>query len=238
MRVPAYLMLAVFCSLLVAGCQSNSSSKVVYEGNPLPQVQAEADPEPVADTAFQRARLLADRLYEAAVAFDDNRLMSPPGYNAYEIYQEVLGFDPGNAVAIEGMENIVGRYIELADSALGLGQYDDAENYLMRAARLNPDRVELVPARARLAEARETTIQVFALDGAALNEQSLDIMTELAGIAEHIRAVEATFLINARTDAEGRWIYKIMREAVGGYRLRGNIDISGNPAIRVTLPKG
>jgi hypothetical protein len=51
-----------------------------------------------------------------------------------------------------------------------------------------------------------------------------------------LQASEATFLIRARTDEEGRWIYKTMRDAVGGYRLRGNIDVSGTPAIVVSTP--
>ena len=188
--------------------------------------------------AFDRARFLADILYEGRLAFDDNRLMSPPGNNAYEIYQEVLVLDPGNAVPAQGIEDIVLRYIELSDAALTLGQYDQADNYLSRARQINPGRAELEEARQRLAQARETKIQLYALDPGALGEQNLDMMTQLAQIAEHIRTLEATFLINARTDAEGRWIYKVMREAVGGYRLRGNIAVTGSPTILVTLPKG
>ena len=61
-------------------------------------------------------------------------------------------------------------------------------------------------------------------------------MSRLAEIAQFIQRNEATFLINAPSDEEGRWIYKVMREAVGGYRLRGNIDISAIPNILVTLP--
>ncbi len=37
-------------------------------------------------------------------------------------------------------------------------------------------------------------------------------MVKLGEIGQHIRNLEATFLINARTDEEGRWIYKIMRK--------------------------
>ncbi len=41
-----------------------------------------------------RARILADMLFEASMAFDDNRLMLPAGDNAYDRYLEVLSFDP------------------------------------------------------------------------------------------------------------------------------------------------
>ena len=74
------------------------------------------------------------------------------------------------------------------------------------------------------------------MDDEALTERSLQTMVKLGEIGQHIRNLEATFLINARTDEEGRWIYKIMREAVGGYRLRGNIGIAEQPSIQVVVP--
>jgi signal recognition particle GTPase len=100
-----------------------------------------------------------------------------------------------------------------------------------------PERPELDAAHARLAAARENQVETFALDPEGLRAQSLEMMSTLSEIAQHIRTREAVFLINARTDDEGRWIYKVMREAVGGYRLRGNIDIAGTPNIVVTVPR-
>ena len=80
-------------------------------------------------------------------------------------------------------------------------------------------------------------MSIFPLDSDGLAEQSLETMVELGEIGQYIRDIEATFLINARTDEEGRWIYKIMREAVGGYRLRGNIGVANEPSIQVLIPK-
>jgi len=228
----------IVSTLLVSGCQSGANSKVVYESKALPETEVVPEPVPVVDPAFQRARILADRLYDASLAMDNNRLMAPPGNNAYDIYQEVLALDPGNQVAVQGIQNIVLRYIDLADAAMVVGQFDNAESYLARARRLNPELPALAEARQRLSSARETSVRLFELDPVALSSQGLEIMNDLAEIAEQIRGLEATFLINARTDEEGRWIYKIMREAVGGYRLRGNIGVSGSPNILVSLPKG
>src|SRR5690606_14676305 len=162
----------------------------------------------------------------------------PAGDNALDRYRQVLQLDPGNAVALEGIEAIVLRYVDLADAAMRQGQYDQAETLLGRAASLNPARAELLAARERLTVARQTKVQRFDLDPKGLEGESLEVMVQLAEIARQIQRNESTFLINARTDAEGRWIYKVMREAVGGYRLRGNIDISSTPGILVMQPPG
>jgi signal recognition particle GTPase len=103
--------------------------------------------------------------------------------------------------------------------------------------RINPSMPELAEARARLEIARQNRVEVYALDPAGLNSKSVEMLAHLAEVAQHIQEQEATFIINARTDEEGRWIYKVMREAVGGYRLRGNIGISGTANILITVPQ-
>lgn len=226
-------------TLVLGGCASREPAQTVYEGTPLPEPQPVVAPATGgADEAFARSMLLADMLYEARVAYDDNRLTSPSGDNALDRYYQVLQLDPGNAVALQGIQDIVLRYVDLADVAMRQGQYAEADSLLDRAEALNVARPELLAAWQRLERARQTEVRRYELDPNGLAEQSLEIMVQIGEIAQHIQRSEATFLINARNDAEGRWIYKVMREAVGGYRLRGNIDISSNPGILVTLPAG
>jgi tetratricopeptide (TPR) repeat protein len=220
--------------LALAGCASKDVV-TTYPGNPIPEPPPPV-PEAPSQAEFQRARLLADMLYDAKAAYDDNRLMLPAGNNAYEMYQQVLQFDPGNAVAMEGIKEIARRYVSLADAAINQGKYDEAGGYLGRAERLSPDEPELAASRMRLEEARQNKVEIHQLDPSALRAQNLDIMTRLGDIAQQIQSSEATFLINARSDEEGRWIYKTMRDAVGGYRLRGNIAIAGEPSILVNVP--
>ena len=227
--------LVLLLTMLATAC-ATKPAVTVYEPKPVPP----PEPEPVVidDTALRRARVLADMLYEAKSAYDDNRLMLPAGNNAYEIYQQVLQLDPGNAVALEGIEEIALRYVALAESAINLGEYDEAGSMLARATRLSPQRAEIAVTRDRLEQARKNRVQVHEIDPAGLKAQSLEVMTVLAEIAQQIQRTESTFLIRARSDEEGRWIYKTMRDAVGGYRLRGNIDITGTPAIVITTPAG
>lgn len=226
----------LFAFLLLSWLVACASKPVVvtYPAKPAP-----VEPEPVIavvdEAELRRARILADMLYNAKTAYDDNRLMLPAGNNAYDMYREVLQFDPGNAVALEGIKEIALRYITLAESAINQGEYADADALLARAERLGPDLSELPAIRSRLAQARQNKVQVHDLDPAALKAQSLELMTELGEIAQQIKSAEATFLIRARTDEEGRWIYQTMRNAVGGYRLRGNVETSGTPGIIVTF---
>ncbi len=63
------------------------------------------------------------------------------------------------------------------------------------------------------------------------------MMSQLGTIGELVRNYDATFLITARSDSEARWIYQVMREAVGGYRLRGNITLGSQPTIQVNIPQ-
>lgn len=221
--------------LLPVACTTPERT-TVYSGSPAPVVEEAPPVDDDSAAEFARSMLLADILYAARTAYEDNRLMSPMGDNAYDRYIEVLQLDPGNEVAMQGIRDIVLRYIELADAATALGKFSEAQSLLGRAASLDPERAELAAARARLEAAQRNKIETYALDPAGLSSQSLEVMTRLAEIAQNIMRDEATFLINARNDEEGRWIYKVMRESVGGYRLRGNIDISGTPSILITVP--
>lgn len=50
--------------------------------------------------------------------FARDRLMSPPGENAFVRYEQVLSIDPNNEQALQGIKNIVERYVYLAESVI------------------------------------------------------------------------------------------------------------------------
>lgn len=190
--------------------------------------------------AIRRQMILADMLYAARVALEDNRLMPPASDNAWNQFRAILDFDPGNEQALNGMYSIVDRYIELADSAISMAQFDEAGAYLSRAEQLKEEyddgRDTIPAARRRLQQAMASDTENFALDPGEISSQSLELMTYLADIAHYIDENGGRFLITARTDEEGRWIYRIMREALGGQRLRGNIALGAEPGVQVTMP--
>ena len=225
------------CIFILASCTSTESETIVYSGSEAEEQTVPAEESLSSNDPFVRQRILADMLYEARVAYEDNRLMSPAGNNAYAGFRAVLDFESDNEVALQGLRDIVQRYVELADAAIKIGQYENAESYLERGASLGVNSGVVRDAQRQLEQAREIKMSIFPLDSDGLAEQSLETMVELGEIGQYIRDIEATFLINARTDEEGRWIYKIMREAVGGYRLRGNIGVANEPSIQVLIPK-
>lgn len=236
MRPMCLVKVVFFLSMLTLfACTGPNVGTVIYQGNSLPEQTLE-NVERVENNAIVRARIIADILFEAAYALDDNKLLLPAGDNAYDRYLEVLSVEPANAVALAGIQNIVLRYVELADGAMAIGQYDEAEKFLERGASIEPASDSILAARSRLVLARTVEINFVELDPDGLNDQTLETMLLLSEIAESVKLAGATVLITARTDAEGRWIYKTMRESLGGYRLRGDIVLGNQPGIQINSP--
>lgn len=83
------------------------------------------------------------------------RLTSPKDDNAVDKYRQVLVLDNDNAQANAGLNNVVERYIALADEASAAGDFDKAGAFLDRAAFVVPDAANLQLARAGLDEAQQ-----------------------------------------------------------------------------------
>jgi hypothetical protein len=235
--------LCLMSLILLGGCETpmpetsvSRQEPVIEEEVLLEQIPQQEDSQQISDYIL-RARILADMLYEASLAFEDGRLLFPAGDNAYDRYQEVLSFFPDNPIALQGIEDIVTRYVSMANSAIENAQFDDAAEYLARAASIRPQAAAIAESRAALERERAVKRDFFQLDPIALRAQSLEMMSLLGSIGEYVKNQDATFLITARDDAEGRWIYSVMREAVGGYRLRGNITLGSRPNIQVNVPQ-
>ena len=239
MKFVYQLVGSVVLLLSLAACKSDSGV-IVYHSNPVVE-ETEAEPEQpvlIDEAQLQKQRILADILYDAKAAYAGGRLMLPAGRNAYELYLQVLRLDPENAVALEGIQEIALRYIAMADAAIKEASFDNAEQYLARAIRLSPDQQELAGVRERLTAARKNRVIVHELNPAALTKKSPQLLHELGEVARQIQASGGTFLIRARTDEEGRWIYKTMKDAVSGYRLRGNIEAAATPGIIISATGG
>ena len=236
--------LGLLSLVLLGGCETPSPDtrtqlppESVAEAEQQEDLPRQQEERPQTPDYILRARILADMLYEASLAFEDGRLLYPAGDHAYDRYQEVLSLFPDNQIALQGIEDIVSRYIAMANRAIENAQFDEAEEYLNRAASIRPRAVAIAESRAMLESERAIRRDYFQLDPDELRAQSLAIMSQLGTIGEYVKNRDATFLITARNDAEGRWIYRVMREAVGGYRLRGNITLGSQPNIQVNVPQ-
>jgi serine/threonine protein kinase len=87
------------------------------------------------------------------------RLSTPAGNNALEMYREVLRLDPDNRAAQDGLERIVGRYVELAAAATDRRDFDSARDYLGIASGIKPGDARVQAAKLTLAR-RETAANV------------------------------------------------------------------------------
>ncbi|MDT8427634.1 MAG: hypothetical protein RQ757_02580 [Pseudomonadales bacterium] len=177
--------------------------------------------------------VLADLLYEGQKALAADRLMTPPEDSALARFNRVLALQPGNPVALQGIQDVAGRYLQLAETASRQGQFDNALLFLQRAAMVADSHPGLPAAREYLAREQARTQSVYTLSAGELASQSASLMSRLQEIAALVRDTEAFLLITAPSDAQGRWIYAQMQAAVQGYRLRGDIEIGEQPSIRL-----
>lgn len=229
--------LILFIALL-QGCASQTeelSESEIGEARASVKIVGEASVEALGPRK-REALTLPDLLYAGLQALDADRLLTPEESSAYDYFTRALASDSDNKIAREGLDAIVSRYLALAREAIGNGSFESAELMLARAQRVNPAEAEIVRVRGELARERESGDLFFQLDGAEVGAESDAAKAELAKIARQARDCQAFFLITAPNDALGRWMFMAMREAVTGYRLRGNIELSAQTGVRLRLP--
>jgi serine/threonine-protein kinase PpkA len=92
-------------------------------------------------------------LRDADLAIQQNRLSSPPGDNALEMYQQVFDLDPGNREAREGQVRVADRYLELAKDAVRERRVRSARRYVDKVQQFAPGHPELAAAQQLVANA-------------------------------------------------------------------------------------
>ena len=240
-------ILALCCSLL-AGCGSMATRDSgnrgeqgelgrggVAGGNgagPNFRVLSEAE---LQGRGADSQRSLPDILYDGLQALADDRLLTPPDRSAYIYFRLALIKEPNNAIALQGLNDIVLRYVELAGRAMRRGLFEQAATLLSRAATVDESHPALSAAHQALAAERQTNDLVFELNTRDLQRRNAAAVIELHKIARQARDLQAFFLIVAPTDELARWMFKTMREAVTGYRLRGNIELADRSIIRLRV---
>ena len=232
----------IFCLLiavLLPACQLQAPppEQPVADTRGLPEMRTIPSEDPaVEEIPSNVRRLIADLLFSGLQALDDDRLLEPRFDNAYDYFYEVLQLQPDNEIALEGMQSIVERYLELALDAANRGNFTNADRLLGRAEIIDASHPGISPAREALNAERNSGDLFFPLEERALRRQDSAIRETLSDIAAQARESDAFVLITAPDDELARWIYSAMRESVAGYRLRGNIEISGVTLIRLRMP--
>ena len=91
------------------------------------------------ETSRRQQTRIDELLALAEIDLEASRLTTPAGNNALQRYRGVLEIENNNAVALEGLQRIVVRYLQLADRAKSKGQFDKARAFLTRSELVLPD---------------------------------------------------------------------------------------------------
>lgn len=236
-RFPAFPGLVLIALLPACQLQSPAPETSAHDGTGLPDMRTIPNEEPpVEEVSPDMRQLIADLLFSGLQALDEDRLLTPEHDNAYDFFREALQFEPNNEIALKGIQGIVERYLELALDSAKRGNFAGADRMLGRAEIIDAAHPGIAEARRAIAAERNSGDLFYPLDERALRGRGDAIRATLAEIAAEARERDAFFLITAPDDELARWIYSVMRESVPGYRLRGNIEISGVALIRLRLP--
>ncbi len=236
------LLSGLLTLFVLNGCQPTRQRVVVL---PEPEPVVEIDDELVEESAVTQfeqelryQRMIGDMLYDGVKALNANRLLTPPDISAHSYFSRVLAIEPDNAVAKKGIQDIVVKYLQLAEQSGRQGQFDAAKGYLRRAEQVDRTHAGIAPAWVALEAEMNSNDVVHTLDGRELARQSAELVVKLAKIAIEARDTGAFVLITAPNDAQARWIYAQMQAAMEGQRLRGNIEQGETPTIRLVKPAG
>jgi len=187
-------------------------------------------------------------LREADAALAEDRLTTPIEDNAFDRYNAVLILQPGNAQAIDGLEEIFNRYVLLAQDAMRGNELGKARALIERARAVIPDAPTLdsllqeLEKKQREWVAAQPPIEIdpnqkeINLNREALSRRDNAMVDQLQRLAMQVKDSEEALLIFARSDSEGRWIYQRMAEGVPGYRLRGDIRLGREPKLLLLPP--
>lgn len=196
-----------------------------------------------------RALMEEKFLARAERAFREGRLTEPQHDNAYDSFQSVLMVNPQNKQARAGLQAILINQVELMRGLLNRGDYSNAETLMKQIQSYYPSNGMLAELKKELAAVRvkeekqmlatstvDNSIAEYKLPTNALNRKSETVAAYLGRIAQRIKENDESIIIHARNDAEGRWIYKQLKDGVPGYRVRGDIRLGGSAKIVVLPP--
>lgn len=194
---------------------------------------------------------LATRLLsQAERRFSEGKLLNPDDDNAYLYYQATLMMNEGSETARSGLQAILLHELNVARDLFASNRVSAGERHVQLLEELFPNDGLIVQLKQDIVAARKARqvkpkpqpkvapaedVALIVLDEKALKQETAELLSLLRNTAQSLVKTRESVLIYARNDGQGRWIYQKMREAVPGYRIRGDIRI-GRPAIRVLPP--
>ncbi|MFT4887022.1 MAG: hypothetical protein ACJAY7_001503 [Pseudohongiellaceae bacterium] len=236
-----FALLPLLLCVLLIGCSSpvgltEGGAKRSGERIKDPQIRVISSAEVFVGSGGSRKISTPDLLYAALQALDADRLLTPVDDSAHAKFMRVLATEPNNVIALDGIQNITLRYLQLAEEAMRRGLFVESETMLDRARFVDQDHPGIAGVELALTAEMKSNDLFFSFDAAEMTDRSAQTQQRLQEIAVQAKQAEAFFLITAPNDELARWMFSVMREAVSGYRLRGNIELAGRTSIRLRMP--
>lgn len=180
-------------------------------------------------------REMAQKLAEAQRHIAAGRFVEPANGSALQVYRGILDREPGNAAALQGLQELENLMVARASAAAEAGNYAEADRLLAQAASVQPGSQRVQDAGAQIVELRQRRAQgleqdiVIAIQGGQY-EQAEALIGQLATVSvQEMRAEELrTQLDNARNYASHK----------PGDVLRDPIASGGQGPEMVVIPLG
>jgi len=96
------------------------------------------------DTSSQESERIKEYLAKANLALKESRLMLPRNNNAYYYYQRILDIHPNHKGSFNGFKKIANAYADLAENELNRFNYANANMYIRKGLKIQPDNKRLL----------------------------------------------------------------------------------------------
>lgn len=205
---------------------------------------------PKANLAIQRMAtkkiMLQQLLRQAERALARGRLSVPAHDNAFDKFKAALIIDKNSGRAKSGLDAVLLGMVASIRENLSKGQLARAgaqtqvlERYFPKAALTRAVTAELEQGHQALAQQQLLNNKRIDSDDSNRHPVPLGFIRSddaaaaawFKALALSVREADASVLIHARSDSEGRWLYKALRKPVPGYLVRGDIRINKTPSI-------
>lgn len=237
--------------LMSIGCGLLNTQSALPEASVSTQSSPEAIAvEPAAVVKKQELDFTQRLLEQADDALREGRLVLPEYDNAFDRFQSVLILSPDNVQARSGLQAILVGLAADARYSIGVKQFYRARQQIRQLGDYFPKTALAGDLQHELREEQAKIIKIvevetprppqgdyedIVLSQSELTERSDAIRQQLQSVADKVVVNKSMVMIYARSDKEGRWIYKQLKQSAKDYRVRGDIRI-GKPKLRLLPP--
>lgn len=222
------------------------------EERPKPQASASVAQERHSISLTPYEQLTAHLLHLGEKALEEDRLLTPEDDNANLYFQAVLGRDPGNYRAIQGVVAIVDTYCQWAWKMAQERNYRKAQRYLDSARSANPQdpliqemdtRIENLKQKRKTVQEHapkpttpspeESNPDAFILPEDLFSLSDDEILAKIQPIVNKVENEQRPIDIYWPNDKEARLIYQIINSHVSEFRVRAMIYHSAKYMVKL-----